>query len=718
MRVHNHILSYCFSITLLFLFSSIAYCQQRLNRHNLADMLGKEFVCKDENGNRIYFQTISDSAVIVASSSSARKAHSKIVRVKIPEFVNYREKQYEVIGIDNYAFNPPLKGNYPNFKHKPSKLREIILPNTLTFIGESAFSDCQLLKSIVIPNSVKEIWNTAFLECESLDSIVIPSSVDSIEEFTFRGCKSLTHIVLPPNLKKIGDYAFSKSGLQEIDLPPFLETIGTAAFFETSLRSIYIPPYVKYIGECAFAKNPNLNSVRGLHSGIKLGETVFDGLYVLRFLNTFEYYANSFIIPQIVEWRKKGEFETREMYAKRVTKENQDIEIQRLTALAIKKYVAKNKYKPYMYRDSYDADNQTFEIHSNYGTSYVKVPISEAPSFKNNFESAKFDTQYEIVGNHLQVSDLTITIGTKQYVADKNASLTNIGPSSIDIDLPQLDISSNLGTKNNQRNTDNFPRDNNVDKNIPNNSKDNTLCFAIIIGNQQYQRVSDVTCANNDARIFAEYCLKTLGLPETNVKVYENASYGTMIGAMSDLQKIAKAFKGNINVIFYYAGHGIPNETTKDSYLLPIDADGMNTEVCYPLNRLYKELGELNAKQVIVFMDACFSGAERGDGMVVASRGVTIKPKSSHPMGNTIVFSAATGQQAAYPYKEKGHGIFTYYLLKKLQETKGDVTLGDLGEYICDEAAKQAILTNGKEQTPVVLTPIGMSDEWKNWTLR
>lgn len=257
-----------------------------------------------------------------------------------------------------------------------------------------------------------------------------------------------------------------------------------------------------------------------------------------------------------------------------------------------------------------------------------------------------------------------------------------------------------------------------VDTNIPINKKDKNNTFAVIIGNYDYLYVNKVPFVNNDVRIFSEYCLKTLGLPDNNVRVYENATYGSMIGAMSNLQKIAKAFKNDINVIVYYAGHGIPDEASKEAYLLPIDADGMNTEVCYPLSRLYKELSELNARQVTVFFDACFSGADRNNGMVVSARGVAIKPKSNHPLGNTVVFSAATGQQTAYPYKEKSHGMFTYYLLKKLQETKGEVTLGELGTYISDETAKQAVLSNGKEQTPTVLTPIGMSDEWKKWKMR
>jgi hypothetical protein len=62
--------------------------------------------------------------------------------------------------------------------------------------------------------------------------------------------------------------------------------------------------------------------------------------------------------------------------------------------------------------------------------------------------------------------------------------------------------------------------------------------------------------------------------------------------------------------------------------------------------------------------------------------------------------------------------MFTYYLLKKLRETKGDCTLGELGTYICDEVAKQAVVTNGKEQTPVVLTSGGVADSWRTMKLK
>lgn len=126
----------------------------------------------------------------------------------------------------------------------------------------------------------------------------------------------------------------------------------------------------------------------------------------------------------------------------------------------------------------------------------------------------------------------------------------------------------------------------------------------------------------------------------------------------------------------------------------------------------------MNARKVVVFMDACFSGSQRGDGMLTSARGVALKVKKDSPIGNMVVFSAASGDETAYPYKEKSHGLFTYYLLKKLQETKGDVTLGELGRYIVDNVTKESVVSNGKSQTPTVVPSDNIGNGWENMKLR
>ena len=178
------------------------------------------------------------------------------------------------------------------------------------------------------------------------------------------------------------------------------------------------------------------------------------------------------------------------------------------------------------------------------------------------------------------------------------------------------------------------------------------------------------------------------------------------------------AYNGEAKVIFYYAGHGIPNETDKSAYLLPVDGYGSNVETGYSLKELYAALSEHPAKSVTVFLDACFSGTKREGDMLASARGVAIKVSETVPEGNMVVFSAAQGDETAYPYKNQGHGIFTYFVLKKLQETKGNTSLEDLSKYVINQVRKTSIDENGKMQTPTITPANKVQEEWKSWTLK
>lgn len=253
-----------------------------------------------------------------------------------------------------------------------------------------------------------------------------------------------------------------------------------------------------------------------------------------------------------------------------------------------------------------------------------------------------------------------------------------------------------------------------ADTDIPVTDKKNDKTFAIVIGNENYTQAVHVTYALGDAQAFARYCQLTLGLPETNIRRYQDATFGMMLSAVKDMQAIAEAYGKEAKFIFYYAGHGVPNEEGTDAYLLPVDVDAASPEACYPLSRLYKELGEMGAASVTVFLDACFSGSQRGEGMLASARGVAIKPKMAQPQNNLVVFSAASGQETAYPYQEKQHGLFTYFLLKKLQETKGNVSLGELADFVTTKVKQRSIVVNRKSQTPTVQAPPAMGTNWKS----
>ena len=256
-----------------------------------------------------------------------------------------------------------------------------------------------------------------------------------------------------------------------------------------------------------------------------------------------------------------------------------------------------------------------------------------------------------------------------------------------------------------------------VDKNIPMTGVQNNNTFAVIIANENYNAVASVPFAINDGNIFREYCIKTLGIPEKNIRYDTNATGNEIKQRVNWLVSVTKAY-ANANVIFYYSGHGIPDESSRSAYLLPVDGSGTDVSTGYKLDDLYKTLGSIPAKSVTVFMDACFSGSKREEGMLVAARGVAIKARSGMPQGNMVVFSAAQSDETAYPNYEEKHGMFTYFLLKKLQETKGNVTLYELGQYISEKVSKESIVLNNKSQTPCVTPSATLDSSWREWMLK
>lgn len=245
----------------------------------------------------------------------------------------------------------------------------------------------------------------------------------------------------------------------------------------------------------------------------------------------------------------------------------------------------------------------------------------------------------------------------------------------------------------------------------------NDKTFALIITNQDYEMTAPVDNATDDGLAFKEYCIRTLGIPAENVRYGANLSYGKMKKAFNDMLDLVAILNGDASLIVYYAGHGIPDNKTRDAYILPVDADGTDTDVCMSLSDIYSRLNQCPLNQCVVFLDACFSGSQRGDGMIVAARGVRLKPKEAAPAGKTIVFSATSGDETAFSYAKERHGLFTYHLLHKLQESKGKVTLGELADHLSRQVALDSRRINNSPQTPSVSVAPGLEADWKKLRL-
>lgn len=256
-----------------------------------------------------------------------------------------------------------------------------------------------------------------------------------------------------------------------------------------------------------------------------------------------------------------------------------------------------------------------------------------------------------------------------------------------------------------------------VDIDIPITHEYAENVFALIIANENYQDAPNVQYALNDGDIMAKYCMNTLGLPQSNIHLVKDATLNNIKREINLVRQIAHAYDGDISLIVYYAGHGIPDEKTNKAYLMPIDGFSTDLTTCLSMSDFYESFNSIPTSKTIMILDACFSGSARGDNMLYAARGVKIKPKTDRPCGNTIVISSAQGDETAFPYKTQNHGLFTYFLLKKLKESKGNVVLGSLFDYVKDSVLKKSLLVNGKSQTPIINAADPVVDLWYNWKL-
>lgn len=238
--------------------------------------------------------------------------------------------------------------------------------------------------------------------------------------------------------------------------------------------------------------------------------------------------------------------------------------------------------------------------------------------------------------------------------------------------------------------------------------------YALIIGNEDYSMTGanaeiNVPYAVNDAMVFREYCVRTFGVPDNQIKVVPNATAGMMHEQLDWLVNMAST-DPEAELIFYYSGHGNNDEATKEPYLLPVDITGKNIRLGISLTELYRELATYPVKGAYVFLDACFSGGYKSAAPLLAQKGVRVVPKVGLPQGKTLSFSSSSGDQTSSVYHDKKQGYYTYFLIKTIKDARGDLSMKDLFERT-SAAVKKATAMIGKMQEPQCM----VSPTWFGW---
>ena len=222
--------------------------------------------------------------------------------------------------------------------------------------------------------------------------------------------------------------------------------------------------------------------------------------------------------------------------------------------------------------------------------------------------------------------------------------------------------------------------------------------LAVIVGIETYSDIaSKATFAERDADAFKAH-VRALGVPERNIALLKGSKAGRASLVKYLEQWLPRLAKPDSRVYFYFSGHGAPDVKTGQAYLVPWDGDPSFLEsTAYPVAQLYKKLGELPAKQVLVAMDSCFSGAGGRSVLASGARPLVSRIETGFVPSKITVLAASASNEISGSLDDKGHGAFTYFLLEGLDS--GKRTPKALADYLTPRVQDEARRLN-RDQTP------------------
>ena len=244
---------------------------------------------------------------------------------------------------------------------------------------------------------------------------------------------------------------------------------------------------------------------------------------------------------------------------------------------------------------------------------------------------------------------------------------------------------------------------------------------AVVVGIGKYSSpdAGNLRYASSDADLVAQYLVRMTGIPQGNVWVVKDEQ-ATKSRIMATIQGKLSG-KGYDPVIFYFAGHGIPDPddpASGDACIVPYDGDFSSglSGTLIRLNDMTRLVEQSTKGQALVMLDACFSGnrdSTRTPLILGRERGIAVVPKVW--ASRASVFSSTSGTQPSFDFDEQHHGMFTYFLLAGMQRAadmtdSGKITLPEAYAWVKEQVA---LNTDGR-QVPELKNPTNLVlSQWR-----
>lgn len=277
-----------------------------------------------------------------------------------------------------------------------------------------------------------------------------------------------------------------------------------------------------------------------------------------------------------------------------------------------------------------------------------------------------------------------------------------------------------------------------VDFNIPHIEENlNSKTYALIIAEEEYTApLPNCDFATNDGDVLHQYFVHTLGIPTRHVKVLHNAGRQEIYNeGIHWLKDIIKAQSGDVHIIIYYAGHGVSNQKWAP-FLMPSGVDvskirafrsktgalpedivlkGGDAEKilnqCISLDTLTGWFNRVEALSYTFIIDASFDGIQRNGKPFFTIKKESKRYRTPRVRSDIVIFMAADGDKTAYSFIDQHHGFFTYYILKELKYTRGEITFQDLFNNVTKNQAYESSL-QGKLQEPSMIIGGKLGENW------
>lgn len=235
------------------------------------------------------------------------------------------------------------------------------------------------------------------------------------------------------------------------------------------------------------------------------------------------------------------------------------------------------------------------------------------------------------------------------------------------------------------------------------------LAVVIGIGSYRETMIPAVKYARRDAEVVAKYFEHLGGIPRENIALLTDAhaTRGDIEAYLDDW--LPKRATPKSRVLVFYAGHGAPEPEGKGAYLVPYEGHPDFTSKMIPLTRVYDALNRLKAREVVVFLDSCFSGASGRSVMQQGIRPLVLTNERQLAVREKpLVMAASSGSEVTSDLDNARHGLFTYYLLKGMRgeadrNGNGTVTLDELFSFVSSNVKRTASRELNRTQTPVML---------------